>query len=236
VLLVSISGDTTIVGAKGDDSSSGSAYVFVKPAGGWTNSFQTAKLTALDAAAFDQFGRSVSISGDTAIVGAFGDDDAGSFSGSAYVFVKPARGWTNSFQTAKLTASDAAASDLFGNSVAVSGDTVVVGSPRDDDVPQNSGSAYVFDVDPVQALQNLIDLINSLGLPFDVQTSLTSPLNAALTILNDNNSNNDTQACGTLTAFINEVDVNEQNGQLTPGEANLLRQSAEKIKSLIGCS
>ncbi len=144
---VSISGDTAIVGAHLDDdvpSDSGSAYVFVKPAGGWIDSTQTAKLTASDAAASDQFGRSVSISGDIAIVGAFVDGDPGLNSGSAYVFVKPAGGWIDSTQTAKLTASDAAASDNFGFSVSISGDTVIVGARLDDDVPSDSGSAYVF--------------------------------------------------------------------------------------------
>jgi len=111
---------------------------------------EDAKLTALDAAAFDFFGESVSVSGDTAVVGALFDDDAGSQSGSAYVFVKPAGGWAGSLtETAKLTASDAAASDFFGESVSVSGDTAVVGARFDGDAcPSNinchSGSAYVF--------------------------------------------------------------------------------------------
>ena len=72
------------------------------------------KLTAADAAAGDQFGLSVSVSGDTAVVGAFGDDDAGSTSGSAYVFVRSGGAWS---QQAKLTAAGAAAGDQFGRSV-----------------------------------------------------------------------------------------------------------------------
>ncbi len=54
---------------------------------------QTAKLTAADGAAYDYFGSSVAVSGDTVVVGAYGDDDKGSNSGSAYVFVKPGGGW-----------------------------------------------------------------------------------------------------------------------------------------------
>jgi len=141
---VSILGDTIIVGANGNDdagSNSGSAYVFVKPAGGWADSTQTAKLTASDAAANDSFGDSVSILGDTAIVGA---DQTLIDPGSAYVFVKPAGGWADSTQTAKLTASDAAADDKFGSSVSISGDTAIVGANSDDDGGVSSGSAYVF--------------------------------------------------------------------------------------------
>ncbi|MDM8542802.1 cohesin domain-containing protein [Desulfococcaceae bacterium HSG9] len=141
---VAVSGDTAVVGAHGNDhggSDSGSAYVFVKPAGGWIDMTQTAKLTADDAAAHDRFGRSVSVSGDTAVVGTSGGDS----SDSAYVFVKPADGWIDMTQTAKLTAADAAADDNFGSSVAVSGDTAVVGAYDDDDGGHRSGSAYVFE-------------------------------------------------------------------------------------------
>jgi len=133
---VSISGDTAIVGAQGDDPG-GSAYVFVKPGGGWANANEDAKLTASDAAAGALFGISVSISGDTAIVGAL---TLGSF-GSAYVFVKPGGGWVDATEDAKLTQSDAAAGDFFGGSVSISGDTAIVGALQ---VDMNSGSAYVF--------------------------------------------------------------------------------------------
>ena len=64
---------------------------------------------------------------DTLVVGADRDDDNGSNSGSAYVFVKPSTGWASATETAKLTASDGAAEDRFGSSVSVDGDTVVVG-------------------------------------------------------------------------------------------------------------
>ena len=87
---------------------------------------EVAKLTASDAAVDDLFGFSVSVSGDTAVIGAFHDDDGGSDSGSAYVFTRSGGAWT---QQAKLTASDAAAEDFFGYSVSVSGDTAVIGAP-----------------------------------------------------------------------------------------------------------
>ena len=150
---VAVSGETVLVGASQDDDEvkaledSGSAYIFVKPAsnGGWTDATETAKLTASDAADDDYFGTSVALDGDTAVIGAPGDDDYGIDSGSAYVFVKPDSGWTNtSTQTAKLTDSDGEAGDQFGISVAVDDDTVVIGAYLDDDNGADSGSAYVF--------------------------------------------------------------------------------------------
>ncbi|MCZ6811459.1 MAG: hypothetical protein O7D97_05595 [Planctomycetota bacterium] len=144
---VSISGDVAVVGAYADDdngSLSGSAYVFVKPVGGWVDMTQTAKLTASDGAVSDEFGRSVSISGDVAVVGAAKDDDNGLSSGSAYAFVKPPGGWVDMTQTAKLTASDGAASDFFGASVSISDEVAVIGAVQGDGNVANSGSAYVF--------------------------------------------------------------------------------------------
>jgi hypothetical protein len=102
---------------------------------------QQQKLTASDAAPNDDFGLAVAVSGDTAVVGAIGDDDAGRDSGAAYVFVRSGTRWS---QQQKLTASEAASNDLFGISVAVSGDTAVVGAYADDDAGGDSGAAYVF--------------------------------------------------------------------------------------------
>ena len=90
---------------------------------------QTAKLTASDGAAYDDFGGSVSISGNTVVVGAWDANvGANSEQGAAYVFTQPAAGWANMTQTAKLTASDGAAGDFFGDAVSISGDTIVVGA------------------------------------------------------------------------------------------------------------
>ena len=89
---------------------------------------QMAKLVAADAASSDEFGNSVSISGDYKIVGAYYDDDGGSSSGSSYIFVRDGTSWS---QQAKLVASDAAASDYFGYSVSISGDYALVGANYD---------------------------------------------------------------------------------------------------------
>ncbi len=149
---VAISGDTVVVGAYRDNkkgSYTGAVYVFVKPSGGWIITktyYENAKLTASDGAAGDYFGKSIAISGDTVVVGASYDDDKGSASGSAYVFVKPSSGWaTTSTFNAKLTASDGVGGEHFGQSVAISGDTVAVGAYYDSPRGANySGSVYMF--------------------------------------------------------------------------------------------
>ena len=144
---VSISGDTAIVGAYMDDDNgteSGSAYIFSRDHGGADNWGQVKKLIAGDGAAYDYFGYSVSISGDTAIVGAYGDDDNGSGSGSAYIFSRDHGGADNWGQVKKLIAGDGAAGDLFGYSVSISGDTAIVGAYLDDDNGDLSGSAYMY--------------------------------------------------------------------------------------------
>lgn len=145
---VDISGDNIVVGAYREGipfANSGFAYVFTKPAGGWKDMTETARLEASDPAVSDFFGFSVAISGDNVVIGAHFDDDNGSASGSAYVFTKPMGGWTSMSETAKLTASDAAFSDKFGTSVGIQGDVIVVGAPEDDDNGSNSGSVYLFE-------------------------------------------------------------------------------------------
>jgi hypothetical protein len=135
---VSISGDYAIVGARGNDSYKGSAYIFNWDGTIWS---QQQNLTASDGAAEDRFGYSVSISGDYAIIGAYCDDQKGYKSGSAYIFNWDGTSWV---QQKKLLASDGAASDYFGNSVSISGDYAIVGADCDDDKGTTSGSAYVF--------------------------------------------------------------------------------------------
>jgi len=141
---VAISGDTLIVGASGDNCAAGdycgSAFIFEKPASGWIDVTKSSKLTASDSAYDDNFGYSVAISSNTVIVGAYGDDCADSSvdCGSAYLFEKPVSGWLGATQSTKLTASDGLEEDEFGGSVAISGDTVIVGTTH------NSESAYIF--------------------------------------------------------------------------------------------
>ena len=146
---VAISGTTAIVGAWQDDDNglqSGSAYLFDT-----TTGRQLFKLLPKDGAAFDWFGRSVSISGDTAIVGAIRDGDNGFESGSAYLFDT-----TTGRQIAKLLPNDGAEFDFFGNSVAISGTTAIVGAHLDGDNGPWSGSAYLFDTTTGRQIAKLL--------------------------------------------------------------------------------
>jgi hypothetical protein len=130
---VALSGSTAVVGAPGNNASTGAAYVFTGSGGTWS---QQAELTAADGAPSDNFGNSVALSGSTAVVGA---PSANPSPGAAYVFVRSASGhWS---QRAKLTATDGASGDNFGNSVALSGSTAVVGAPGNNSF---TGAAYVF--------------------------------------------------------------------------------------------
>ena len=120
---VSLSGDTVVVGDQADelDEAAGAAYIFVRHGDQWT---RQAKLTPADGAYEDWFGSSVSISGDTVVVGAENDDDLGSGSGSAYVFVRSGNIW---LQQAKLLSPFGGGTDGFGHSVAIADDVIAVG-------------------------------------------------------------------------------------------------------------
>jgi len=141
---VALSGETAVVGARYDDVGAtvdqGSAYVFTRSGTTWS---EQQRLTAADGAAADGAGCSVAISGDTAVVGAEGDDvGVATDMGTAYVFVRSGTTWS---EQQKLTAGDGAAGDTFGSRVAVSGDTAVVGALFDDvGANSNQGSACVF--------------------------------------------------------------------------------------------
>jgi hypothetical protein len=150
---VSISGDTIVMQAPHEDSSAtgingnesdnsvsnaGAAYVFVRSGGVWS---QEAYLKASNTEADDQFGTSVSISGDTIVaaapyedssatgVGGTQSDNSALNAGAAYVFVRSGGVWT---QEAYLKASNTQAGDFFGSAAAISGDMIVVGAPSED--------------------------------------------------------------------------------------------------------
>ena len=156
---VSISGDDLIIGALNEDedvaginttANSGSAYIFTRTGTSWA---QQQKIVASDRAANDNFGNSVSISGGYAIVGTLYEDENASGtstlsnSGSGYVFSKSGTTWT---QNNKIVASDRAADDNFGKSVAISGDYAIVGAPNEDEdaagvnTLADAGSVYIF--------------------------------------------------------------------------------------------
>jgi len=142
---LAISGDTIVVGAPESGGHSGSAYVFTKPTGGWSGTHnQNAKLLASDAATGNRLGSGVAIDGDTIVVGA---PQSSYGVGRAYVFIRPAGGWSGTLnESARLISSDATMGDFFGMSVGMSGTLAIVGAPDDDDLGSASGSAYSFDV------------------------------------------------------------------------------------------
>ena len=161
---VAISGNTAVVGAPQEDSNavnvdgvatndsssnSGAAYVFVRTAVGWE--FQ-AYLKASNTGDADGFGGAVAIDGNRVVVGAESEDDTVGNSGAAYVFRRTGTLW---FPDGFLKASNAGGGDRFGISVAISGDTLVVGADFEDsasngvggaqgDTGTNVGAAYVF--------------------------------------------------------------------------------------------
>ena len=128
---VAIYGSTAVIGAPIYNTYA-AAYVFVRSGTAWS---QQAKLTASDAAAGDDFGIWVALSGSTAVVGANANFSGGA--GAAYVLCRSGTAWS---QQAELTASDAALQDQFGISVAIYGSTAVVGAQYN----SKTGAAYVF--------------------------------------------------------------------------------------------
>jgi len=133
---VAIDGGTVVVGRA---SFGGAVYVFNTTDGGATYD-EVAKLTPVDGSSGDGFGGSVAIDGDIIVAGAWGDDDGGDRSGSAYV-LRTTDGGATYPQVAKLTASDAADGDTFGSTVAIEGNTVVLGAATKN---QYTGAAYVY--------------------------------------------------------------------------------------------
>jgi FG-GAP repeat len=106
--------------------------------------YETQKLSASDGQQGDDFGQAVSISGNLAIVGAYGDDDKGDSSGSAYIYAFDGTTWN---QQAKLTGADEVAFDYFGMAVAISGNMALVAAPRDNTLGVDAGAVYVFSFD-----------------------------------------------------------------------------------------
>lgn len=145
---VSIDGDTAAIAAPytgstqvGNDSDSvGGVYIYVRDVSGDWNLQQ--KLLPADADVGDYVGAlGVSLDGDTLLVGAYGDDDNGSESGSAYIFTRSGSVWT---EQDKLVPADGAADDWFGWNLVLDGDTALIAAAGDDDNGNESGSVYVF--------------------------------------------------------------------------------------------
>jgi len=145
---VAVGSGRIVVGSSGDDdnfSNSGSAYIFD------LDGNQLTKITASDGASRDFFGNSVAVGNGRIVVGAYGDDDNGLTSGSAYVFDLDGN------ELAKITASDGATDDRYGTTVAVGSGRIVVGSNWDRDNGDYSGSAYIYTTPDNKSILDILD-------------------------------------------------------------------------------
>jgi len=148
---VGLAGDVAIVG-KGPNLGGllipGMAYVFERDQGGPDQWGEVTELTATPPGNLDHFGEAVAVSGDTILVGAWGDVGKGNNEGAAYVFERDQGGPGAWGQVAKLVASDGGWTDYFGRAVALSGDRAVIGARRNNHSGLTSpGAAYVFERD-----------------------------------------------------------------------------------------
>jgi len=147
---LAVDGDTLLVGAYGwapgrddpDNDAAGAAYVFERVDGEWV---EQTRLAPADGDVYDRFGYSLAIEGGTALIGAYNDEDPnGDSAGAAYVFERTGEGWS---QQAKLTPEDGDEQDYFGRSVALSGETALIGARRATTLlgGEKAGAAYVFE-------------------------------------------------------------------------------------------
>ena len=209
---VSISGKYAIAGSLRDNGDRGSAYVFERSAADW---IQQARLTASSPGAGDQFGCSVSISGDIAIVGADRNNSNGLWSGAAYIFERTDTGWT---QQEMLIPSDGRIGDRFGCAASIDGDYAIVGSYWDDDNANNSGSAYVFRKDPAGWVQEA-KLTASDGAKddwFGYAVSISGKYAVVGAVLDDDNGVNK----GSVYVFSRSGSNWTQQAKLVAGDGN----------------
>jgi hypothetical protein len=212
---VSISGNTVLIGAHRDDDngpSSGSAYVFTRTGTDWT---LQEKLYPSDGNQLDFFGKSVSLYEDTALIGAYGDDDNGDFSGSAYIFKRYDNNWT---QLAKLVPFDGEAGDLFGRSVFLNGSTAVIGAPEDDDLGYNFGSVYIFTLSNTSWIKQakLLPSGGDSGGHFGYSIFL----NADTVIIGAWGEDDFGVDCGSAYIFVNSGTVWTEQARLTPNDGD----------------
>ena len=220
---VSISGPTVVVGATFAHAGEGAADVFTEPSNGWAGTLsQTAELTPSDGADNDYFGYSVSISGNTVVVGAAKATVGGnSDQGAAYVFTEPGSAWESMAQAAAL--SDGAADAVFGQSVVISGNTLVVGALE---VTAGGGSgpgaAYVFQTPSVPTTVTAVSTTAAANSTYTVGETvpITVTFSGLVTVsgtpqltLNDGAVVNYSSGSGTATLTFNYV---VGAGQSTP--------------------
>ena len=209
---VSVDRNTAVVGAPKSDaagSNSGAAYVFVLD-GSWK---QQAKLVAKDLSRSDAFGYVVFVRKDTVVVGAPGHTHSGiRFAGAAYVFARQGEKWV---EQAKLTADDAAQSDRFGHSVALSGDTIVVGAPlHDTDRGTDTGAAYIFT--PQGGTWKQQTKLGIKGAKKADQLGFGVATNGKVVVLGAKARDEGDRASGAAYAFVGTGAVWEEKNQVVP--------------------
>ncbi|RJP43619.1 MAG: PKD domain-containing protein [Desulfobacteraceae bacterium] len=190
---VSIQGDFAVVGAPKDShlaNNAGAVYVFKKDIdGSWV---KTDKLIADDWTAEDEFGASVSINGDMITVGAPNNDDLGNNSGAIYLFYNNSGAWE---QQNKLRPLDGASDDLYGTSLSISGNHLIVGAPENDDYGDRAGAVYFYDLNrpgniapTISAIGDQIIAVNASAnaVPFTVNDEEVAAENLTLSGVSSN--------------------------------------------------
>ena len=214
---VSVDGDTILVGAPFEDDAflnQGAVYVFLRT-GSWA---LQQRLVASDPGFGEEFGFSVSLQFDTAAIGASRDDDIADNAGAAYIFERAGVLWS---QKAKLTASDAAAGDEFGQALSIDNDSLVVGALLDDDGGADSGSAYVFQksggvwVDATEDVK-LVAVDAAAGDEFGASVALDATRIAVGTPFDD-----EAQDAGSVAVFIGAGADWTQYYRLTAGDGGV---------------
>lgn len=223
---VCIDGDYAIIGAEDDDdpilgNNSGSAHIFDYDGSMW---HKRIKLTADDGAAYDQFGCSVSLDGDYAIVGAYGVG-SGTETGAAYVFVRDGTTWN---QQAKLTGSPGYFNQEFGGSVAIDGDYAIVGAYWDDD-NDASGSAYVFVRDPVEGWKQQAKLLPD-GAVVNGGFGSSVAIRGDRAVIGDRFAEVDgVDQCGAAYVFVRSGTAWIQQVELTPGDVDDFKEFGASV-------
>ena len=252
---VSISKDYVFVGAYREDQDSqetatiddaGAAYVFKKDFGGTGNWGQTQKITAINRGGYDNFGFSVAVDGDQAVIGAYQEDEDQFENntlidpGSAYIFKKDAGSehWT---LVKKITAAIRSGQDQFGYSVAISGDNIIVGAIGDDDRPltnmtYTSGAAYIFSrnfggSENWGQVKKLISFDRQEGDNFGYSVSISGNCAVAGAFSEGRDSNNNRTYAGSAYIFRKDRDGSEQWGL-----AKKITPPFRTASSVFGCS
>jgi len=223
-ITVTISGNyvfaTSLLGSS--NSYAGKVYVFFNDEGTW---IETAILIASDGEAYDFFGTSMSISDDYAIISAYGDDDSGSESGSAYIFHNNEGTW---IETTKLTASNGNENDRFGISVGISNDYAIIGADGSaNNSGANSGTAYIFynNLENWEQTQQIESLDAVLGDQFGGSVSISGEYTA----IGAEYKSDDGTWSGAAYVFRNNSGTWEQNIKLTASDAGAQKHFGSSI-------